>query len=182
MRRPASGCNTTCGRGTSRPGRAPGRSGRRAGRIPSLGLAGIREVGRAEPVGAPPPHVSGDAVKAEAVGREGVHRAGAPVIVLGDVIAAGNSPCQVLQRCSPFGVRCCAGESGLPSSLLENPLRPDGRHGPEALGEEPLETRLVEDGYAQLPCPLQLRAGLLAGEHVVGVLADGGGERAAGRF
>jgi hypothetical protein len=44
------------------------------------------------------------------------------------------------------------------------------------------ESVSVEDGDAEVPCPLQLRARLLAGEHVVRVLADGGGEGAPGRL
>src|SRR5918997_5536656 len=47
------------------------------------------------------------------------------------------------------------------------------------LGEQILEARLVDHGYAELAGAVELRAGLLAGEHVVGALADGGGEGAA---
>src|SRR5918997_1347986 len=48
------------------------------------------------------------------------------------------------------------------------------------LGEQLLEARLADHGYAQLTGAVELRAGLLAGEHVVRVLADRGGERASG--
>src|SRR5918998_1486475 len=48
------------------------------------------------------------------------------------------------------------------------------------LGEQPLESRLVDHWYAQLAGAVELRAGLFAGQHVVGALADGGGEGAPG--
>src|SRR5215211_9140399 len=53
------------------------------------------------------------------------------------------------------------------------------RAPPSTLGEQALQARLVENGYAQFSGPIEFGAGLLAGEHVVGVLADRRGEGAA---